>query len=101
MMSPETIVTMGVVATSLTQIVKQFNPPKQYSPLIAMLIAAALTVVWGVSHSFSLSELFDYVSSWVAITTIAMGIHSSATALRPTYDTAVEVIKDLTDGKPQ
>lgn len=79
-MTPETITSISVSVTGITQIFKSFGLPKTWNLFVVLILSALMVVAWAWSHGgLRQSELFDYISTWVLVATSAVGVFSAAT----------------------
>lgn len=85
-MSAESILTVSAAVLALTQILKWGAVvPDRWGPVAVLALAAAGTILWGVSNEVELTRrlIWPYFAGWVAVATSASGVYGFVRAVRP------------------
>jgi hypothetical protein len=75
---------ISAAVTALTQLAKWQGVPRQYAPLVVVLLSILVTALWAFSQGdFGRQSLFSYFAAALTIAMSAVGIYGFATREAP------------------
>lgn len=91
-MTAEAVLAIGIVVSSVSQLIKKYSPVEGRQILIVSALLSLLCVIaWGITYENAVMRqlIWPYIAAWVAVTVTATGVYE-----------VVSNASDVIKGKP-